>query len=170
MLAPEELALLHRTLHGTREHRRRAEEKAGGSENKMKDILNKLGLAYTAGPLADLMFDYYRQMPYEPMHAEKIGLMKKFLSCFLASLTGIALLELNARMKKFPIIQPWSRSIVPVELTSSDNKLDDRHVKTNATDTGRVCCVLGLILRGWIKENHFRPQSATLLKCRVGDE
>ena len=84
-----ELAELHRTLHGTREHRRRAEEKAGGSENKMKDILNKLGLAYTAGPLADLMFDYYRQMPYESMHAEKIGLMKKFLSCFLASLTGI---------------------------------------------------------------------------------
>ena len=57
-----------------------------------------------------------------------------------------------------------------MELTSSDNKLDDRHVKTNATDTGRVCCVLGLILRGWIKENHFRPQSATLLKCRVRDE
>ena len=94
-------------------------------------------------------------MPYEPMHAEKIGLAKKFLSSFLASMTDLAVLEMNVRMTKFPLVPPWHRGLAPMLLTSS-SKLDDRHVKTNATSAGRTCCVLGLVL---LKESHFRKAS-----------
>jgi hypothetical protein len=77
---------------------------------------------------------------------------------------------MNVRMKKFPIVPPWSRGVPPMKITSSSSKLDDRHVKTNATDAGRTCCVLGLIFRGWLKESHFRKASVSLLKLRVGDD
>ena len=170
VLSPLELAYLHRTFHGAKEQRRLAEEQAKGSPSKLEDILAKMGLSMSEGPLAGLVFDYYRQMPYEPMHAEKIGLVKKFLSCLLSSMTDLARLELNGRIDNFPLVPPWSRSVRALEITSSTSKLQDRTVKCNATDAGRACGVLGLILRGWIREDHFRPVVAVLLKERAGDD
>jgi hypothetical protein len=168
VLSPLELAFLHRTLHGTKEHRRRAQELAGDSLTKLAKILAKVGLSASEGPLAGLMFDCYRQMPYEPMH-EKIGLVKKFLSTFLASMTDLARMELNKRIKKFPLVPPWSRGVVQLQITAA-SPLSDRTIKSNATNAGRACGVLGLLLRGWVREDHFRHAAADLLKQRAGED
>ena len=102
------------------------------------------------------------------MHLEKLGLAKKFLSCFASTLEDKARHGLGDRLKAFPMVPPWNNKLVRLNLTNV-KPLTDRKVKMNATDAGRICCVLGLIVSGWLKESHFMPKEATLLRMRVGE-
>jgi hypothetical protein len=156
VLSPLEVAAIVRTFHGTQALRRSAAEQANGSEKARKKLLGEQGLGASAGPLEGVMFDPFRQMPYEPMHAEKLGLAKKLLNSFFSSLNPAAHSDLNDRLVAFPKVHPWSSRMSAVQLTST-KKHADAKVKMNATDAGKICGVLGLVLRGWINASDFRP-------------
>jgi hypothetical protein len=157
VLSPLEVAPFLRTVQGTRKIRE--EVKASGKYiSAMESILRKVhGLKASAGPLEGLMFDQYRQMPYEPMHLEKLGLAKKILNCFFSSLNADARRELNNLLVQFPTIHPWSSGISAVQLTVP-SKIADAKVKMTATDAGKLCSILGLVLRGWVRESCFERQ------------
>ena len=169
MLSPLELATLIRTYHGTRAERLAAADDAK-SDAHLTTLLQKLGLSPDQGPFWDLAFDPYRQIPYEPMHLEKLGFCKKFLSCFASSLKVTALDALNARIRKFPIVPPWNNALARLDLTTGGKQSHKKVKVKSATETGRLCSVLGLLLRGWIEERHFMGSAVTHLKMRVGDE
>jgi hypothetical protein len=92
-----EVAPFLRTVQGTRKIRQQVQA-SGKSISAMRKILEKVhGLREDAGPLEGLMFDPFRQMPFEPMHLEKLGLAKKLLNSFFSAINPDARRELHRK-------------------------------------------------------------------------
>ena len=173
VLSPMDAARVIRTIQGTQATRAKsmAAKAASKAASVAQTILTSVGLGPKESIFADskVHFDPIRQCPYEPFHSEKIGFAKKFLSAFCASMEPDAFTQLNERIKRLATFPGWPNKVKPIQITASDSRLGDRHVKMNGTQAGMVCSVLPLIVRGWLKKSRFRYMFTKQWEEKIGD-
>jgi hypothetical protein len=86
-----------------------------------ESILQEQGIVEQPSPLLMNGFDRFSQLPFDPFHAEYLGVCLLVMTWFALSLTAAALSELNARLPRLDVPKKCGR-LVPWVLSTGSKK------------------------------------------------
>jgi hypothetical protein len=120
-----------KTVYPARTHESMASARAYCDSLELKgdreEALREFGLQEKESLYAGLKFDVWLGLPHDPFHLFTIGLTMLSLAHFAASLTEVALRELNWLLKK---ATPWFwTALSPIQLTAKKGKKKKRKLK-----------------------------------------